>query len=343
MKEFVLLISLFLITTHSFSQKIHTTTEIIKIMSDSKLSYEFKPLDTKIECKDLSEKLNNHDYYRVVNASGITSHIFEHSNNSKLLIEKADNFFNNHNTDSAFVYYQLAIKAEPTSSSVMTNMGQIYAGKGDHRKAIEWYRKAVGQNYIDYLAHWHLAESYLAINDLKNAFDEIIIAQILDRNNPKIQTSMTLIFGKTNIKIIDWCFNPQVELSKISNEKIELKSNDIWTPYAVTKALWMFEPGYRESAGISQGLYSTIEEKECLMSLLVGLANEKIDVKDDTQLRILKEAVEKKHLEEYILYEIILPQTPSVAFQLPEQTILNIKDYILNIRNSYDFKGTNKR
>jgi hypothetical protein len=48
----------------------------------------------------------------------------------------------------------------------------------------------------------------------------------------------------------------------------------------------------------------------------------------------MKEAAENKHLDDYILYEIVLPQTPFVACQLPEQSILDIKDYVLSIRNT---------
>jgi len=38
-------------------------------------------------------------------------------------------------------------------------------------------------------------------------------------------------------------------------------------------------------------------------------------------------------LDEYILYEIILPKNPSFAFQLSEKMISGIKDYVLNVRN----------
>jgi hypothetical protein len=47
----------------------------------------------------------------------------------------------------------------------------------------------------------------------------------------------------------------------------------------------------------------------------------------------LMEASNQKMLDQYILYEIFLPENPQVAYQLPEQTILGIKDYILKVRN----------
>jgi len=97
--------------------------------------------------------------------------------------------------------------------------------------------------------------------------------------------------------------------------------------------LWLYEPGYSTLMGVEQGQYSTIEDKECLIALLVAQDNSKTEINNDPQLSILKEAAENKFLDEYILYEIVLPKTPFVACQLSEETILGIKDYILKVRN----------
>ena len=58
--------------THAVSQqqKLHSPSEILKIMSDSKLMYEIKILDKPIACPDYSDKLNSHDSYRVFTDSG---------------------------------------------------------------------------------------------------------------------------------------------------------------------------------------------------------------------------------------------------------------------------------
>ena len=68
--------------------------------------------------------------------------------------------------------------------------------------------------------------------------------------------------------------------------------------------------------------------------MLFGQDNAKTQTQKDTQLTILKAAAQNKRLNEYILYEILLPQNPIVAYQLPEKTILSIKDYILSVRNT---------
>jgi tetratricopeptide (TPR) repeat protein len=318
MNKYFLLIILLSSITYGFSQKIHSPAELIKIMNDSKLSYEIKVLDKPIECMDYSDKLNYHDYYRVSKDSGLITYKFNPNNEAKQLFDRAEKEFQTKNIDNALIDYRLALKMDSSLSKIMTYIGQIYSNKGDYDNAIKWYKMAISKNYIDYMAHWFLADLYLDRKDFKNAVDEIVIAQILNRNNSRIKKSWINILEKAKRNTEDWCFKPQMEISKISDNKISVSISDKWTGYAVAKALWTYEPGYRELMGVSQGQYSTIEDKECLISLLVGLENAKINIKKDAQLRILKKAVENKHLDEYILYEIVLPKTPFVAFQLPE-------------------------
>ena len=334
MNKYKLTLVLLTISLVGNSQQIHSPAEIIKIMSDSKLSYEINILDKSIECKDFSDKLNYHDCYRVSTDSGLITYKFRINEKAKPFFDKAEAFFAKHELDSALFYYKQTIYCDTTLYNVMTYIGQIYGTKKDYDNAIFWYKKVIMNNYIDYMAHWFLADIYLRINDIEKAVDEIVIAKILNRNNPRIKKEFTDIFKRTKRDTSDWCFNPQVEIKKVSDNKINVAISEKWTGYAMAKALWMYEPGYRESMGLSEGQYSTLEDKECLISFLIGIENAKINIKKDPQLVVLKEAVDKEYLEEYILYEIVLPQTPFVAFQLPVETILNIKDYILKIRNN---------
>ena len=332
MKKCSILIVLIAIGSHLFSQQIHSPAEILKIMSDSKLSYEVNVIDKAIECPDYSKKLNYHDSYRVKSDSGLFTYAFKPNDKAKPLFDKAETFFQS-NVDSALFYYELSLKADSSLYNVMTYIGQMYEHKGDVANTIKWYKTAISKNYIDYMAHWFLADACLKTGDTKNAVNEIVIAQILNRNNQNIKKSAANIFKKSFLSSDDWYFNPQVEMKKISDSKISLAFNEKWIGYAMAKALWSFEPGYSKSMGVGQGQYSTIEDRECLISLLVSLENSKIEIDNDRQLSILKEAAENKFLDEYILYEIVLPKTPFVACQLPEETILGIKDYILKVRN----------
>ena len=158
-----------------------------------------------------------------------------------------------------------------------------------------------------------------------------------------IATSMVNIFKKAKRNTEDWCFNPQIAINKGEGNRIVVEMSADWTAYAMAKALWNFEPGYKESMGVAPDNYTTLEEKECLIAQLIGMENAKTNVKKNPQLRILKKAAENNYLEDYMLYEIFLPRSPQVALLLPEQTILSIKDYVLNVRNNnlYDYSDDN--
>lgn len=107
-----------------------------------------------------------------------------------------------------------------------------------------------------------------------------------------------------------------------------------WVGYGMCKALWKCEPGYSESMGERVGNYSILEDRECLISLLVALTPmQKLKLKMTPELQILREAADNKVFDEYLLYDVVLPKMPSVAYQLPEKTISDIKDYILKVRN----------
>lgn len=307
-------------------------------MTNSKLTYEINIFAKTIECKDYSDRLNYHNFYNVSTDSGVYAYEIVVSEKAKPFFDKAEFYFERKEMDSALYFYKLTIEQDSALYYVMTYIGQLYGAKGDFATAEKWYKKVIEKNYIDYMAHWLLADIYLATNKINEAVDEITIARILNRNNPRIKKYMVDIFTKADRDTLDWCFSPQVEFKKIAENKISVGItsdgvNQNWIGYAMAKALWAYEPGYSESMGVPHGDYSTIEDKECLIALLTALKNAKIKIKNEPQLSILKEAFENKQIDEYIMYEIVLPQNPIVAYQLTVQSILKIKDYILNFRN----------
>ncbi len=332
MKKIVSSFLLLSIVLPALAQKIHTPAEIINIMEKSKVSYEIEMLDLKLECADYTEKLNYHDKYRIETDSGLFTYSYSPNSLAKPYFDKAEQYYNEGKNDFAFTNYQLALKADSGLYLVMTYIGQLYEHNNDYENAIEWYKKAISKNYIDYMAHWFLADALVKRNDLQGAVDHIVIAHILNRNNPRIKDALFRILHAADYTTDDWCFNPQIELSKISDNKVSVKFDSKWTGYAVAKAVWAFEPGYSRSMGVEPGHYSTIEDKECLISLLMGLESSKAKIKKDAQLVVLKKAAEDGYINEYIMYEIMLPPNPDVVNQLSKETIMRISDYLLKYR-----------
>lgn len=332
MKKLILLFLIF-ISLPSVSQDLHTPAEILKILEKSGISYEMNILANPIKCIDKSDNLVSHDYYRVITDSSITTFKYKIKPEALPYFEKAEFHFSNKNLDSARIYYEKVLESDPLYYKVMTFIGQMYGSLGNLEKSLEWYKKTIEVNYIDYLAHWLIADIYRMQGDLDNAVNEITIASILNRNNPRLKNLQSEIYKLAKLKTDDWCFNPQVEISSEGNT-VKVSFDEAWIGYAMPKAIWRYEPGYKESMGVKENQFSTIEDKECLLNLIIALKNSKANTKKYPDITNLKKAIDKGFITEYILYEILLPEHPFTASQFSEETISKIKDYILTVRHS---------
>lgn len=329
MKKLLSIITLIFLTNCLFSQKMHSPAEILKMLIDSPVKYNIQILKESIAEKDFSDKLNSNNFYRVVTDSSIYTMGYKNNNP---FFSRAEELFQT-SKDSALYLYKLAYDADTTMYLALTYTGQLLDILGDIKGAMDYYKKAISRNYIDFMAHWFLADDYLLVGDIRKAVDEIVIAQILNRNNPRVKKSMKQIFAKAKIETEDWYFNPQVRIQEQPDKSILVEMNENWFGYGTAKALWDFEPGYSASMGVDSGRITTIEYRECLISQVIAIENKKSNVKKYPQLRVLQDAAKNHYLDQYILYEIFLPENPFVAYQLPEKTILSIKDYILKVRN----------
>lgn len=331
MRKHGLFFGILFVALASNAVTIHEPAEIIKLMEKSEVHYQLDNLKKPIPEKDYSEKVNALDSYQVVKDSTITSVEYNLRDSAKAYFDKAETYFNS-NADSALHYYTLMRTAQPELYFGLTFTGQIFEKKGEYRTAMEWYKEAIKLNYIDYMAHWFLADAYVVTGEMDKALDEILIAHILNRNNPRLKKSLTNILKKVKRPFKDWYFNPQVEIMGVSENKVRITMDMQWMGYALAKALWEFEPGYRLSMGAETDKFSITEYKECLYSLLVGLENSKAKISKKPQLNMLREAASNKHLNEYILFEVLLPEYPFAAYQFSKETMADIKDYLLNIR-----------
>ena len=138
------------------------------------------------------------------------------------------------------------------------------------------------------------------------------------------------IYKAKKIKYHDWCFNPQYKLEEKNAETTKIYFQSDWLGYSLVKAVWKFEPDYRKSMGMSENTISTLEEKEALIAIAYTLTKKKM--KKYPEFKALKLAIENDMLNEYIFYEIILPENPIYASYLTEEFIQSIKKYVIEVR-----------
>jgi len=316
-----------------FGQKLHTPAEIFILMEKSSISYNLNALtklDKPILAPDRTEKLNYNDYYRQEVNGKPTVKKYQWSEEVKADFDKAENYFQENNLPLARGLYQEALSRDSGCYKAMTYIGQTFDMEGFHAKAIEWYQKAIDKNYIDYMNHWFIADSYSAIGENNKAVDEITIAWILNRNNPRISNAVKRIYELKKIKVPTWTFTPQMQIDSIQGNKVTVHFQVEWLGYAMVKALWLYEPGYKESMGYQEDKLNTTEEKEAILNLLSSLSKKKW--KKIPELKALRKALDKNMVNEFIFFEIYLPEHPAIVYQLTDSFIQSIKEYILTVK-----------
>lgn len=310
--------------------KLHDPSEIVKIMEASKIGYEMQMLEEKKPCKDRSNNINLSSYYQK-EKNGILSwaeYVFN-ADEQKLIME-GERCFRDKKNDSARYYYRKALELYPDCSTLYTYIGQTFDKESKITDANIYYERAIKKNYFDYMAHWFLADNLLDKGEYTRAVDEITMATILNRNNLRIKDSRKHIFATAGIVYKDWCFTPQLEIKKIEENHISVKSDASWMGYALENALWEYEPGYKESLDSNV----TLKYREALAALLVTMSADKDENwKADPALVTLKRALKEKNIQEYLYYDIVLPEYPSAVFLFPAAYLSDIKNYVLNVRS----------
>lgn len=308
--------------------------QVLSTLEQSSINYELSILNSTITA-DTSHKPNPFGYYQVQEGSLLEAKKDDKKYNDQALVyfEQAEAYLNyDNNPLKARELYKKALNLEPDLYTAISGVGTTYAEQNNHTEAITWFKKAITKNYMHSYTHRLLARSYMSKGMQNQAVKEISIALVLDRRHHSLIREFKEMYEKAGLNTADWIFTPQIRITKKSNEKVIIEYKDPWLTYALAKAAWQYEPGFKEAAGVAanQGV-TMMEEFECLYNLAMGLT--KID---DNQkppaLKALEEAVWNNMVYEYMFFEILLMQNPFFVYQIPQEGIEKIADYIIKIR-----------
>lgn len=324
------------------AQDLHTPKEIMDILEKSTLSYEINRLEEPIPLKDQTYNLNTSDFYRVKEGNNLITKSVELTKEAAELKEKAEAAFRAKKYAEARSIYQKIQQLHPEYSKLTTYIGQTYFLEGDVKKAVRLYKEAIDQNPIDYIGHWFLARSYVYNKDFDKALDEYITAHILNRNHKMIINELQEVMDLFKKNYEKWTFNPQYKLTSTDSQNVKIFYDLDWMTYALTKAVWAYEPGYRSSMGLGpEEEFSVLEEKEALASFyILNMDNKKIN--KQAFFKALDQAFKNKQFDEFVLYEIFLVKVPFIAYQLPDEMLANLRNYILETRTP-SRKGKRKK
>lgn len=319
-------------TSCLYSQDIHTVEQILVIMTNSSVKYNLSFLENRIPAQDNSGNLTTHYFYRVENDKEIKVLEMDVKGKAKDNLQYAEYYFSQYRFDDAIEYYQKAFNDDTTAYFLLTYIGQCYLALDEPEDAEKYFKKAIKKNYIDYMAHWFLADLYLENKKINDAVKEITLANILNRNNPRLLNSLKAIYKQAKLNYKDFHFTPQIKLEKIKSDSVLVAFDKIWMSYAMVKAVWAFEKGYKENMGVGSDSYSLTEEIEALGNLYLSLQKIEEDYSIYPELGVMVKAMEDKMIYPFAMYEIMLVKYPQAAFSLPKGQIEKLAEYVLKFR-----------
>lgn len=321
-KKILFLLSLFAVL--AFAQTDNPLEKAMKAMNDSKILYKFEWLSKPVPVPDRSKNLNL-IVHRQKSADGYVVKAFDLNAKAKKEFDKAEKYFNAKELQKARESYKRVMLLDPSATYMMTFVAQTYGMEQNWDMAESWYKKSIESNYVDYLAHWLLSAVYMNKGEKKKALDEISIAKVLNRNNPRLEEKRKKIYAANGLRADSWEFNPQVRLSRDSSGAVTIQADSLWMYYAFIRAAWEFEPEYQKRA---KTLPEPPEDmyREWLMGLIPSM--EKY-LNSSEVLKRFDKVLSASKISMFVYYEIYLPDHPASVFQLDKKLIELTKDYLI--------------
>ena len=329
-KLFLLVMLSVLFTATVKGQAFLDVSGFLKIIGESQKQYRFSLLEEKVAGEVDPSNINFNHFYMDDSAGRRLVRPYTLSREAMELNELGWEAMMLEEPDSALVFYQEVLDIYPVFSPAITGMGQAWEQKGDKTKAIIYFRRAIEVNPIDYVAHWSLGRIYQKAGNSDSALHFLLQAMIFNRNITEIRRDIQKAIAPVGKNFNDWNFTPQYLLKEVDGN-IDISYNAAWMGYAVCQAVWNYEPGFASSRNIT-GDIGMYRERECLSCLLTSMQGDKAETAKDEALKWFKVALQEKMTLEFILFEIVLPDKPDMAYFLDESRMSRMKEYIMKTR-----------
>jgi len=307
------------------AQPLMELSEFLAIVSKSPRIYNFSTTTESLVVPEREGRLN-FNYYRVVDSAGTRRPApYEISQESFELAELGWQAFMAHEPETALEMFTEVLDSFPDYTPVMSKMAQVLEEMGEIGQAIYWYKKALQINPVDYIAAWSLALVYERRGENSDAVRFISHAWIMNRNHPQIRRDFARIAKTAGRTFSDWDFVPQYRIGEVQG-KAEILYQPAWLGYAVCQAVWEFETGFIASRPI-EGDPGMFRERECLACLVSTMRS---DQRNTTEPALLgfEAALKNRMALEFILFEILLPDKPDMAYILDDARINKLIQYI---------------
>ncbi len=299
---------------------IHQPEEILEIMKKSKLVYHMESLKGHVSPIYSTEVLEDQLYIENTKKGGEFKRYIL-SKKAKEVMEAAEVNFRRGKYADAIRQYLIVKDLEPKYGHIDTLIGDAYFKQEDYKNAENYFRQAIETNYINYQAHWFLADTLWHRGEKEAAVDEMTLAHILNINHPIIKDGLKHYRERVNRPWKEWVFDPKYILSE-EKDGVRIKANAAWRGYAMVKAIWKYEPGYAEKAlgeKYEPLLFCSLEETEALgmFAIIGGGLNE-----------LVGDIILDRFINELMYYEIAARRDPHALPGLTKKEIKRVAYYV---------------
>ncbi len=305
------------------SQSLHTPADLEQIIEKSKVTYRF---DNRYKPQPqpkypIIQRISNRNFE-------VRSDEFIEKNHrkAKRAIERKD-------FEKAEYYLTKASTADVSNMVIKQSLASVYVENEKYKLALRLYNQILSQNPFDYEVHQQIALCFQKVKDSTNALRHITLAHIYNRNHEEISATMKSIYLENGIYFLSWSLQPQYKiLVNKDSTKVNISTPEgPWAAYAKCKAVWDFEEGYAQKMQyLSDQTIHIVEEKECLFNAI--MAYERLEDKTPyPALKGLGTSLSLKMVDEYLLYEKVLPENPELVLNLHEEDIEKLIIYIQEV------------
>ncbi|GAB1371485.1 hypothetical protein MASR1M45_15470 [Candidatus Kapaibacterium sp.] len=303
---------------------------IMQYIQKSPILYSLDVLKDSIPPPDRSNNIVKNKFRRIKDASEYLIMEYDELIMADELYLKSNKLFDEKKFSEAESEFKKLYEKYPDYTLALTMQAKCLINQNKTDEALDILRKAISENYIDYEAHYLLADLYKKIDLIDAAVRFITTAHILNRNDNTIQSLMSEIYKVKGLNLQNWQFVPQIKYEH-SRDEVKIYCKTQYEGYAWAEALWKFDNDYRITKNNLDKKYNLNQYQECLMYHSIALQALPWYAATE-EGKAFKHSLETRKFNEFIFYEIILPEFPEESLKFTEDQMNKMVDYIMVIR-----------
>jgi tetratricopeptide (TPR) repeat protein len=242
----------------------------------------------------------------------------------EVTMEKAELAFQHKDYGEAATWYRKTLSIAPDFYIARAYLGDthLFGGKGP-KAAIAEYDQAIAANPDDYRLYFFRANAYRQLDDLQSSLSDLRRSLVLKPRNAVLLGALQKARGAMG-RAEPEVFVPRGFVRR-EGDAISVYA-DIdrpeWLAWASCKAMWMTDEAHRKDMlGTTEYGWSTIEELECLGSLMGIYESRKASGEGPTDMRLerLRDIISDGLAPAFVVYELGSRVDPQIVLRLDDK------------------------